>query len=145
MFWALRSSQRCPSADHSLCCLEEWTTSLGAAAQKLCFPRVRPALVLTPALLPGSRILPCGPLGQSLRDSGLFPRAPESPGSCLAAHWPPRTLTGLHLFSRESAWPPSHPAVILDCWIMGVKRTCQNRTQALGLGAKRKPPLLAAL
>ena len=36
LFRALQSSQRCPSADHSLCCLEEWMTSLGAAAQKLC-------------------------------------------------------------------------------------------------------------
>lgn len=88
LFRALQSSQRCPSADHSLCCLEEWMTSLGAAVQKLCFPR-NTALILTPALLPGSRILPRGARGQSLRDSGLFPRAPESPKSCLAAHWPP--------------------------------------------------------
>lgn len=122
LFRALQSSQRCPSTDHSLCYLEGWTTSLWAAAQKLCFPRVRPALVLTPALPPGSRILPRGALGQSLRDSGLFPRVPESPGSCLAAHWAPSLLTG-------NCLPPSppHPAVTLDCWIVGVKRTCRSK------------------
>lgn len=67
LFRALQSSQRCPSTDHSLCCLEGWTTRLGAAAQKLCFPRVRPALVLTPALPPRSRILTRSPGSEFVR------------------------------------------------------------------------------
>lgn len=114
LFRALQSSQRCPSTDHSLCCLEGWTTRLGAAAQKLCFPRVRPALILTPALPPRSQILPHGALGQSLRDCGPFPRVPESPGSCLPAHWAPSLLTGNCLPPPTPPPPPSSHVGLLD-------------------------------
>ena len=40
--------------------------------------------------------------------------------------------------------PPPPPSCHVGLLDRGVKRTCRSRTQALGLGAKRKPPLLAA-